>query len=200
MALSSAIVLSQRKIMLIKNDKLLFWRNADAYSNWAYTPSFVIDGVEFAYAEQPMMWLKALLFNDMVTAQKILTAKYPWDIKDKEGKVIEYGHKSLGRQVQNFDELVWVAERDSLIDIVTYAKFSQIQDLREGIIASYPLMIVEASPHDRIWGIGLEETDPRAWDEATWPPGVLNLLGKSLMRSRDRIMKDISDINSMPPL
>lgn len=177
--------------MLIKNDMLLFWRNGDAYSNWAYTPSFKLADHWFDYAEQPMMLLKAELFGDKVTAQRILDAKYPWDTKDKKtGKIIEYGHKSLGQQVQGFDEQVWIENREPIMDEVTYAKFSQIQDLREGIIASDPLMIVEASPFDRIWGIGLEETDPRAWDIATWPQGVLNLLGKSLMRSRARIIAE----------
>jgi hypothetical protein len=177
--------------MLIKNNKLLFWRNEDAYSNWAYTPSFTLGGIKFDYAEQTMMWLKAELFGDAKTAQRILDAKYPWDIRDKEtGRVIEWGHKSLGRQVQNYDEAVWVANREGIMDEITYAKFSQIDDLREGIILSYPLQIVEASPYDRIWGIGLEENDPRAWDEATWPAGVLNLLGKSLERSRDRIIQE----------
>ena len=177
--------------MLIKNDKLLFWRNNDVYSNWAYTPSFKLGGHLFDYAEQPMMWLKAELFGDKDTAQLILEAKYPWDTRDKKtGKVIEYGHKSLGKQVKGFDDQVWIVHRESIMDEVTYAKFSQIADLREGIIASDPLMIVEASPYDKIWGIGLEENDPRAWDEATWPPGVLNLLGKSCMRTRDRIITE----------
>jgi ribA/ribD-fused uncharacterized protein len=179
--------------MLIKNNKLLFWRNGDPYSNWAYTPSFTLRGYTFAYAEQPMMWLKALLFNDDETAQRILDTKYPWDVKDKKTKkVIEYGHKSLGQQVKGFDEQVWVENRELIMDEVTYAKFSQITDLREGIVASHPLMLVEASPYDHIWGIGLEENDPRAWDEATWPPGVLNLLGKSLERSRARIIQESS--------
>lgn len=176
--------------MIIKNNKLLFWRNADPYSNWAYTPSFTLGNHSFDYAEQPMMWLKAELFGDKATAQRILDAKYPWDTKDKNGQVIELGHKSLGRLVQGYDEAVWVANREDIMDEVGYAKFSQIADLREGIIASDPLMIVEASPYDRIWGIGLEENDPLAWDEATWPAGVLNLLGKSLMRNRTRIISE----------
>jgi ribA/ribD-fused uncharacterized protein len=176
--------------MRIVNDKLLFWRNEDAYSNWYYSPNFTIDNHTFDYGEKAMMWLKSLLFGDFQKADEIMLAKFPWDTKDKNGKVIEFGHKSLGRQVKGFDEKIWFENCDDIMDAVTYAKFSQIDDLREGIIHSDPLMIVEASPYDLIWGIGLEENDPKAWDVATWPANAQNRLGKSCMRTRAVIIQE----------
>jgi ribA/ribD-fused uncharacterized protein len=177
--------------MRIVNGLCLFWRNHDMGSNWNHSPSFRMDGIDFEYAEQPMMYYKAMLFNDPATAQRILDAKYPWDIKDKTtGKVITWGHKSLGRQVKNYDDAVWIEHRDELMYEICYAKFSQIPEYREWLLGTGELYIAEASPHDKIWGIGLEETDPLAEDPATWPVGVLNLLGKALMRVRDKLREE----------
>jgi ribA/ribD-fused uncharacterized protein len=177
--------------MRIENGLCLFWRNNDMGSNWNHSPSFVMDGIDFEYAEQPMMYYKAMLFNDPVTAQRILDAKFPWDVKDKvTGKVIEFGHKSLGRQVKNYDDAIWIAHREEIMYEVCYAKFSQIPEYREWLLGTGNLIIVEASPHDRIWGIGLEENDPLAWDPATWPVGVLNLLGKALIRVREKLREE----------
>jgi len=177
--------------MRIVNGLCLFWRNHDMGSNWNHSPSFRMDGIDFEYAEQPMMYYKAMLFNDPATAQRILDAKYPWDIKDKTtGKVITWGHKSLGRQVKNYDDAVWIEHRDELMYEICYAKFSQIPEYREWLLGTGDLYIAEASPHDRIWGIGLEETNPLAEDPATWPVGVLNLLGKALMRVRDKLREE----------
>jgi len=44
-------------------------------------------------------------------------------------------------------------------------------------------VLVEASPLDRVWGIGLAADDPRAADPAGWRG--LNLLGFALMEARD---------------
>jgi hypothetical protein len=176
---------------------VLFWRNDDKGSNWNFSPSFVMDGVEYSYGEQAMMFYKAALFNDAVTGQKILDAKYPWDIKDKDGKVIEYGHKSLGRQVQNYVDDVWVEHRLEIMTRICVAKFGQIPEYREWLLGTGDMMIVEASPYDRIWGIGLEETDPRAWDPATWPAGVLNLLGIALMRAREILRAEEQELEEV---
>jgi ribA/ribD-fused uncharacterized protein len=145
-----------------------------------------MDGVEYQYGEQAMMFYKAALFNDAATGQRILDAKYPWDIKDKKsGKVIEWGHKSLGRQVKNYDEEEWVANRLQIMTDICIAKFGQIPEYREWLLGTGDLYIVEASPYDKIWGIGLEETDPRAIDPSQWPSDALNLLGLALMAARD---------------
>jgi ribA/ribD-fused uncharacterized protein len=160
-------------------------------SNWNHSPSFVMDGIEFEYAEQAMMYYKAMLFNDPSMAQLILDAKFPWDIKDKTtGKVTTWGHKSLGRKVSNYNETIWIAHREEIMYEVCYAKFSQIPSYREWLLGTGELHIAEASPYDVIWGIGLEENDPLAEDPATWPAGVLNLLGKALIRVRTQLQNE----------
>jgi len=172
--------------MRIADGFLLFWRNEDKGSNWNFSPSFVMDGVEYKYAEQAMMFYKAALFNDPATGQRILDAEYPWDTKDKKtGKVIKWGHKSLGRQVQNYDDTVWIEHRLQIMVDICKAKFSQIPEYKEWLLGTGNLFIVEASPYDKIWGIGLEETDPRATDPSQWPVDALNLLGLALMITRD---------------
>lgn len=177
--------------MRIVNGLCLFWRNNDIGSNWNHSPSFRMDGIDFEYAEQAMMYYKAKLFNDDATALRILAAKFPWDTKDKKtGQVIDLGHKSLGRFVKPYDDPTWVAHREEVMYEVCYAKFSQIPEYKEWLLGTGDLIIVEASPYDVIWGIGLEENDPRAEDPATWPAGVLNLLGKALMRVRTKLREE----------
>lgn len=175
--------------MRIVNDLCLFWRNNDMGSNWNHSPSFVMDGIEYEYAEQAMMYYKAKLFNDDATAQRILDAKYPWDTKNKQtGQVIEHGHKSLGRFVKPYDDAIWVAHREAVMYEVCYAKFSQIPEYREWLLSTGDLIIVEASPYDAIWGIGLEENDPLVLDPNNWKG--LNLLGKALMQVREKLKEE----------
>ena len=46
--------------------------------------------------------------------------------------------------------------------------------------------MVESNPFDRIWGIGLAASDPRAQEKNTWLGQ--NLLGKVLDEIRDRLV------------
>lgn len=141
-------------------------------SQW-FEVGFRIDGVHYATAEHYMMAEKARTFGDMAACEQILASTSPEEVK------------KIGRKVKHFDAKVW-SERS--IDVVlrgNVAKFSQNPPLREWLRASAPSVLVEASPEDAIWGIGLHRDDPRAKDPSAWPGK--NLLGFAIMTVRDQL-------------
>ncbi|MEM7019098.1 MAG: NADAR family protein, partial [Pseudomonadota bacterium] len=93
--------------------------------------------------------------------------------------------KRLGREVQNFDTTVWEAHRFEIVVDANMAKFSQHPAMKAFLLNTGNKIIVEASPEDRIWGIGLAENAPEALDPSQW--NGLNLLGFALMEVRDRL-------------
>jgi ribA/ribD-fused uncharacterized protein len=148
---------------------------ASCLSQWWPSP-FTVDGVTFATAEHYMMWHKARLFGDTETADRILGVRHPNEAK------------TLGRLVRNFDEDRWVAARYDIVVAGSVAKFGQNDDLRRFLLGTGDRVLVEASPLDRVWGIGLAADDERAADPARWLG--LNLLGKALMDAREILRKD----------
>lgn len=144
-------------------------------SQWFPSP-FTENEHTFATAEHYMMWRKAILFDDQRTAAKILAARHPKQAKD------------LGRQVRNFDQATWEAQRTGIVTDGNTLKFSQHDDMRAFLLGTGDHVPVEASPLDRIWGIGLREDDPRAADPAQWQG--LNLLGFALSDVRDVIARE----------
>lgn len=147
-----------------------FFTEASPFSQW-YRCSFTEDGRAFNCAEQYMMHGKAVLFEDGEVAAKILEADHPRT------------HKALGRKVRGFDDKVWRRERERIVRAGNHAKFTQNPELRELLLATRGTVLVEASPYDKIWGIGLAASDPRAQDPSQWKGG--NLLGKILTALRD---------------
>ncbi|MET7423116.1 NADAR family protein [Dactylosporangium sp. NPDC005555] len=142
---------------------------AGCLSQW-WPAEFTVDGVRFASAEHYMMWSKATLFGDAATAAKVLTAGHPNDAK------------TLGRQVRDFDDTVWKRERFDVVVRGSVEKFGQHADLRAFLVGTGDRILVEASPLDRVWGIGLGARDASADEPALWRG--LNLLGFALMRAR----------------
>jgi ribA/ribD-fused uncharacterized protein len=141
-------------------------------SQW-WPCSFAVDGQQFASAEHYMMWRKALLFNDVSVASRVLTARTPGEAK------------ALGREVSGFVDSVWVSERLEIVVQGNLAKFGQDPALRSYLLSTGSRVLVEASPQDRVWGIGLVASDPRASDPSSWLG--LNLLGEALMEVRSRL-------------
>ncbi len=148
-----------------------FWKHR--LSQWHHAP-FAIGGVTFNYAEQYMMYAKALLFGDRDAAARILAAATPRE------------HQAIGREVRGFDEAVWALFREGVVFAGNYARFSQNHDQRELLFSTRGTTLVEASPHDRVWGIGLSADDPRALDRSQWLG--LNLLGEALTRVREALL------------
>ncbi|MDO4877666.1 MAG: NADAR family protein [Neisseria sp.] len=138
-------------------------------SQW-FPAAFEIDGRIYPTAEHYMMAQKALLFGDFMMFEQIVSA-------DNPGKA-----KALGRQIAGFDEAVWCENRERIVYEGNVAKFGQHDDLKNFLLETGDKVLVEASPWDRVWGIGLAADDPAAARPAEWPG--LNLLGFTLMRVR----------------
>ncbi|XP_072160562.1 N-glycosidase Npun_R5314-like [Bemisia tabaci] len=141
-------------------------------SQW-YEQPFVVDGETFATAEHYMMARKARLFGDEEAARRALAAATP-----KEAKAV-------GRQVRGFSEEVWRRHRETIVLEGNLAKFGARPELRDFLLATGDAVIVEASPRDTIWGIGLGQDNPKAKSPATWRG--LNLLGFALVKTRERL-------------
>jgi len=158
---------------MVKNNMILFW--GGTYSQWC--PSkFTIDGVEYNCCEQYMMAKKALLFEDNESYKMIMYADNPRD------------QKAFGRRVKGFDKDKWESVCRQIVYDANYAKFTQNPVMKEELMATGDMEIVEASPTDKIWGIGLHETDPRAWDKATWQG--TNWLGEAIMQVRKKLREE----------
>ncbi len=160
---------------------LLFWGHQpsrdgsvgpECFSQW-FAARFELDGVRFPSAEHYMMWEKARLFDDKPAAAQILAASNPAVAK------------KLGRSVRHFDVGVWAAQRFDIVVRASVAKFTQNAAFRAYLLSTNDRVLVEASPFDRIWGIGLAATDQRAQNPLLW--NGLNLLGFALMHARAQL-------------
>lgn len=156
----------------------LFWghrmrddeRLSDAcFSQW-WRCAFTIDGVSYSSAEQYMMAEKARAFGDAEVRAQILATHEP------------ALQKQLGRSVRHYDEATWARARFDVVTAGSIAKFSQDPRLAEYLLATADAILVEASPVDSVWGIGLAAEDPAAKIPAAWRGE--NLLGFALMRAR----------------
>ena len=128
-----------------------------------------------------MMASKACLFNDEETLDHILKSSDPKEIK------------ALGRQVKNFDKEAWDEAKYLIVLNGNYRKFTQNPALRDYLLSTGNRFLVEASPYDRIWGIGLAADDPRAMDSSQWQGE--NLLGFALMEVRDDIRRAYQNLH-----
>lgn len=157
----------------------LFWDGP--CSQWLDV-EITIDGVKYNCNEQYMMAQKALIFGDTKRHEAIMFSNSPRN------------QKALGRAVKGFDVDIWSMYSRLIVYRANFAKFTQDQVLYDFLMNTDDKMIVEASPYDTIWGIGLSENDPDAWDTDKWKGQ--NLLGQMIMQVRSDIRqlnKSISD-------
>lgn len=145
------------------------------FSQWAEYPMTVND-VNFSCCEQYMMAMKARVFGDDETCEAIMAEPDPAK------------QKALGKTVRNFDQAKWDAVKEDIVYKGNYAKFTSYPHLALKLAATKGKIIVEASPTDQIWGIGLKESDPRATNPDKWRGQ--NLLGKAIMRVRDKMEEE----------
>lgn len=155
---------------------MYFFHNPDEengyLSNW-YPCDFVHRGIKFSSSEQAMMWEKAKLFSDEQTAEKILSV-------NDCGRI-----KALGREVRNFDEKIWVVNRERIMYEILLDKFKCNDKLARKLKDTGDEVLAECAVMDRIWGIGLSMKDPDRFDQSKWRGR--NLLGYSLMRVRESL-------------
>lgn len=149
----------------------------EVFSQW-YPAPFTLEGTTYATAEHYMMAEKARLFGDEATRAAIIRAAHPDQAK------------KLGRLVHGFEEALWNAARFTIVVRGNEAKFSQHPALREFLLGTGSRVLVEASPVDAIWGIGLAQDHPKAAYPAEWRG--LNLLGFALMDVREQLAHTLS--------
>lgn len=140
------------------------------FSQW-YNCMFEVDGHTYHTAEQYMMAEKARLFDDPDTLAEILAADNPAD------------YKKLGRKVKNFDFEKWNDAKYNIVVKGNMAKFGQHPELKEFLLSTGDALIAEASPYDKIWGIGLNRETAVKGTPEQWVGE--NLLGCALMEVRD---------------
>ncbi|MFD0545852.1 NADAR family protein [Streptomyces mexicanus] len=145
---------------------------ASCLSQWWPAP-FTVDGVTYATAEHWMMAGKARLFGDAEAERRVLAAGHPAEAK------------KAGRLVRGFDEETWARERYRIVVEGSVHKFAAHPELREFLLNTGEKVLVEASPVDRVWGIGLAADDEAATDPERWKGA--NLLGFALMAARERL-------------
>ena len=164
-----------------ENKFLFFWGhqpNKDGsisktcFSQW-WLSSFEVDKVIYKTAEHWMMAKKAELFKDHSILEKILQAKSPAEAK------------KFGREVKNYNETLWLAARFDIVKEGNYHKFSQNPELKTFLLNTKERVIVEASPVDAIWGIGMAGDHKDILNPEKWRG--LNLLGFALMEVRDEL-------------
>ncbi|MGG1661164.1 NADAR family protein [Brevibacillus sp. NRS-1366] len=160
---------------------LFFWGNTQkkpnvidksCFSQW-YPAPFVDENTTYHTAEHYMMAKKAELFDDPVIRDEILRMRHP-----KQAK-------ALGRKVRSFDESEWNEHKTMIVRRANLLKFSQHPDLQRFLLSSKDRILVEASPYDRVWGIGLAQDHPHAEQPERWRGE--NLLGFALMAVREEL-------------
>ncbi len=132
------------------------------------------DPLQFHTSEQYMMYMKAVLMDDEGAAEKILAAPGPGEAK------------ALGRAVKSFDQEIWDANCDALVERGNFLKFSQDKRLKGILLGTGDRELVEASPNDKVWGIGFA-SESALENKDHWGQ---NKLGKALMRVRDQLRSE----------
>jgi ribA/ribD-fused uncharacterized protein len=145
---------------------------SSCFSQW-WVAEFIVNGTTYKTAEHWMMAKKAEMFGDKDIYRKIIDSKTPKEAKD------------LGRKISGFDEEKWKVSRFDIVVKGNYYKFSQHPQLKEFLINTNDRILVEASPVDPIWGVGLTKDSNLINNPEDWRG--LNLLGFALMEVRDKL-------------
>lgn len=151
-----------------------FW--AGEFSQW-YPSRFMKDGKIFNCAEQYMMYKKAELFNDAYVQNAVMNSNDPRE------------QKKLGREIKGFDKDKWDAVCKQYVYDANYSKFVQNDNLYNILMQTLGTTLVEASPEDKIWGIGLHKSDERALNRVTWEG--TNWLGEIITKVREDLILEM---------
>lgn len=168
----------------LKPEYIFFWGHQpgkngsvgkSCFSQW-FERGFDYKGIHYLTAEHWMMAGKAKLFGDDEIFEKIIKSTSAPEVK------------SLGRQVKNFDVNKWKANCSRIVCNGNYLKFTQNADLKEFLLSTEDKILVEASPYDRVWGIGMKAGDAGIENPDNWQGD--NLLGYALMEVRDKLREE----------
>ena len=150
-------------------NNVFFWKPPCPFSQWT-SSRFVIDNVEYCCAEQYMMSRKAKVFEDVVILKQIMATSDPRK------------HRELGRKISNYNDKIWNSVSLDIVIEGNKHKFYQNPDMLKKLLKTKGKTLVEASPFDKIWGIGMAYTHKNILDETKWGQ---NKLGIALMRVRE---------------
>jgi len=159
--------------MKVTDEYVFFYKGQ--YSQW-HACWFRENNTWFNCAEQYMMYKKALLFEDLVKAALILNSNHPSE------------HQKIGRMVSNYDQKIWDDNKSRIVYEGNLLKFKQNPFLKKKMLEMGSRIFVEASPVDRIWGVGLREDDPLILDPDNWRGQ--NLLGEALTKVKSELYDD----------
>lgn len=190
-----------------KKNYHFFFRTHNIYSQW-HPSIFHYKNYQFLSCEQFMMFSKAKLFNDNDIADKVINIEKMFSEKEVLSLIENFKNntitskdicnnkeylniwnkiqneiKKLGRQVKNFNESIWDSKKQSIIYVGNREKFLQNNDFLNDFLSKKDLYFVEASPYDKIWGIGLSAEDAKRIPEDKWPGA--NLLGVALNKLKE---------------
>ncbi len=158
-------------------DSHLYFYGKSIYSNWHTVESVQfhdpLADLSFWNTEAAFIYYKAWFFRDLAIAAKAALAQDPAEVK------------ALGRQVRHYNDKAWQAVRYGYMVWVNYLKFSQNPDWAKELKDTGNKTLVEGSPYDLVWGVGLFPHDPLILDEKNWRGQ--NLLGKALMEVRSML-------------
>ena len=162
--------------MRITPTHIYFFSDKDYLSNF-FPSEFTLDDLTYSCVEQYIMAQKAILFNDIKSFEAIMVTNKPSNMK------------KIGRKVANFDEKIWLEQRNQILQDGIMAKFEQNENLANLLSATNNRILVEASPYDKIYGVGLSETNDLILDETYWKGQ--NLLGQTLGIVRSKLFKKL---------
>ena len=151
------------------SNTFLFWDGP--LSQWNQSSFTDTMGGRYNCCEQYMMFHKALLFKDSDSALSIREARMPSE------------QKHLGSMVKGFDQAIWDKSKLGIVWQGNFLKFSQNESLKRFLLSTEDKTLVEASPFDAVWGVGMRDSDPEIYNPEMWRGQ--NLLGKTLMSVRD---------------
>lgn len=149
---------------------------SDGYLSNFFSTRFEKNGITFTSAEQAFMYEKCLRFDpkNHTMLDSILNEHNPKKVK------------ALGRKVRNYNNDVWKEVRYQTMKEILRCKFAYNADIRQSLLKTEPKILYEASPYDRIWGIGYGKKDAMSTHPEKFGD---NLLGKALMEIRSELVK-----------
>jgi len=170
--------------MRITDTHIYFFSGNSKFSNFAITPftyvivktSFLDDNtitIKFQCSEQAYMYEKCMFFNQPEMAMQCIEETNPTKVK------------KIGRSIPNFEQDKWNKFSFDVMYKICLQKFQGNEEAKKELIDSGDKVLVEASPYDKIWGVGLSELDDRILQEEYWEGE--NRLGKVLMKVRNKI-------------
>jgi len=166
-----------------EGEKFTFFWTKDSPFSQHHLTKFTVAGITYTSAEQYMMRQKAILFGDTKSENGIMNTDCPKT------------QKRLGRYITGFNQLMWDEYKLEIVRQGNYHKINQNPGIQQTLHDTMGTTLVEASPHDYYWGIGLRENDARSLQRATWLGE--NKLGEMLTDLRDNVFLEFKSINTI---